>query len=106
MLWVSTSGHDKRLLQNANGGRSNGDGWWTGDIRCARNDPFLGGAKHSNARDCLLIDPWFCGVVPGAGTTFGKPIQMNTVKLYWHGSKAIFNISEQHFCNTFFSFLL
>lgn len=75
---VSTSGHDKRRLQNANGGRSNGVAWCTGDIRWVRNEPLRGGAKHSNARDCLRIEPWLGGGgviswIPGAGTTFGKP---------------------------------
>lgn len=72
---ASTSGHERRLLQNANDGRSCGDGWCTGDTRCWRNEPFRGGAKHSNARDCLRIEPWLCGgvIVPGAGTTLGKP---------------------------------
>lgn len=73
--WVSTSGHDKRRLQNANGGRSGAVVWCTGEMRCVRNDPLRGGAKHSNARDCLRIEPWLCGgvTVPGAGTTFGNP---------------------------------
>lgn len=77
----STSGHDNLRLQNTNGGRSTvAVAWWTGEFRW-RNDPFRGGAKHSNARDCRLIEPWcgcndWCGgvTVPGAGTTFGKPI--------------------------------
>lgn len=74
----STSGHDRRLLQNANGGRSCGDGWWTGDTRCWRNEPLRGGAKHSKFLDCLRIEPWLDGgvIVPGAGTTFGNPTEI------------------------------
>lgn len=78
VLSASTSGHDRRRLQNASGVRSSDDGCGVdgcaGDSpRCARNDPFLGGARQSNARDCRRSPMWFCGVVPGAGTIFGKP---------------------------------
>lgn len=81
----STSGHDRRRLQNTNDGLSGGAVWCTGDCRC-RNEPFRGGAKHSRARDCRLIEPWCCSngaVVPGAGTTFGKPIKNKNKNKIW-----------------------
>lgn len=66
----STSGQDSLLLQKASEGLSTvvGDVLW-------RNEPFLGGAKHSKARDCLRIGSG-CGelnVLPGNGTTLGNP---------------------------------
>lgn len=68
----STSGHDKRRRQNANGCLSGGVAC-TGELRW-RNEPLRGGAKHSNARDCRRIEPLCGGVtVPGGGTTLGKP---------------------------------
>lgn len=71
----STSGHDKRRLQNANGGLSGGVRC-TGDVRC-RNEPGLGGMRLAASAeprdDCRLIELVCAVEVPGGGTTFGKP---------------------------------
>lgn len=72
------SGHDKRRLQNANGGRSNG-ACCTGE-RC-RNEPCRGGVIDSTLltpmprnEDFLPIDPGFGVIVlaDGVGTFMKK----------------------------------
>lgn len=72
----STSGHDSLLLQNCNAGLSTGVG--RGERLCLKDPLLTGGANASKEflADCRLDDgkPVVgSAIVPGVGTTFGKP---------------------------------